>query len=65
MIFRYEWIPEIPGINVPGNYEKDFASDPWSYLLGTWKRIQDGTYKYFVEDYSLGDKQVAQNAGRP
>jgi hypothetical protein len=64
-IFRYEWIPELPGINLPGDYQKDFAPDPWGYMMAQWKRIQDGTYAYYVDDYATGNKQVAQLAGRP
>jgi len=49
LIFRYEWIPSIPGVNVPGDYKKDFAGDPWGYLMREWKSIQNGSYKYFVD----------------
>lgn len=62
LIFRYEWIPSIPGINVPGDYKKDFAPDTWAWLMAEWKRIQDGTYQCFVEDYSLDHQQAPQNA---
>ncbi|MBI4465079.1 MAG: hypothetical protein HY647_10275 [Acidobacteria bacterium] len=65
LIFRYEWIPGIPGINVAGDYQKDFAPDPWEWFMSEYQRIQQGTYQYFVEDYTMQDKQVAQNAGRP
>ncbi|MBI4443448.1 MAG: hypothetical protein HY649_08760 [Acidobacteria bacterium] len=65
LIFRYEWMPSIPGINVAGDYQKDFASDPWDWVMAEWKRIQDGTYQYFVEDYTLENKQVDDNSGRP
>jgi hypothetical protein len=65
LIFRYEWIPEMPGINVPGDYQKDFAPDPWRWIMSDWKQIQAGTYAYFVEDYSADNKQVAQNTSRP
>jgi hypothetical protein len=54
LIFRYEWIPSIPGINVPGDYEKDFAADPWSWIVSEWKQIREGTYEYFIEDYAVG-----------
>jgi hypothetical protein len=64
LIFRYEWIPSMPGINVQGDYKKDFALDPWQWTINEWKQIQDGTFKYYVDDYSLM-KQVAQNASRP
>ncbi len=65
LIFRYEWIPSLPGINVAGDYQKDFAPNPWGWLMSEWKRIQDGTYAYFVDDYTLTKKQVAENVGHP
>ena len=30
-LLREIWIPAMPGINVPGNYRADYASDPVSY----------------------------------
>ncbi|MBI4463886.1 MAG: hypothetical protein HY647_04200, partial [Acidobacteria bacterium] len=27
-----DWIPAIPGINVPGDYSKDYGSDPAAYF---------------------------------
>ncbi|MBI4442084.1 MAG: hypothetical protein HY649_01770 [Acidobacteria bacterium] len=65
LIFRVEWVPSIPGVNVPGDYQKDFAADPWGWLMAEWKRIQEGTYAYFVDDYSLENRQVAQISDRP
>ncbi|MDA2934231.1 hypothetical protein MYX82_07795 [Acidobacteria bacterium AH-259-D05] len=53
LIFRYEWIPSIPGVNVPGDYGSDYASDPWKWLMEQWQKISAGTYEYYVEDYSL------------
>lgn len=35
-VLSYEWIPAVPGINFPGDYDRDFASDPagwvWKYM---------------------------------
>ncbi len=31
-ILREEWIPPVPGISAPGNYWKDYASDPGAWL---------------------------------
>ncbi|MBI4456746.1 MAG: hypothetical protein HY644_12720 [Acidobacteria bacterium] len=53
LIFRYEWIPSIPGVNVAGDYQRDYASDPWNWMLKEWEKIRSGTYEYYVEDYSL------------
>lgn len=52
VILSYDWIPAIPGINVEGDYKK-FAADPWAYLSAKWKRITDGAYEYYVEDYDM------------
>jgi hypothetical protein len=65
LIFRYEWIPSMPGINVPGDYKTESAPDPWKWILAEWKQIQDGTYQHFVEDYTMTAKQVAQNSALP
>lgn len=40
--FRYD----LPGINSPGNYQKDYAGDPWKYMLKMWNAIESGTYAY-------------------
>jgi hypothetical protein len=52
-ITQYDWIPAIPGVNVPGNHDKDYAPDPWAYILKVWKQIKDGTYKYYLNDYQI------------
>ena len=52
-IFSYDWIPGIPGINVPGDYERDYAPDPWAYVKSEWDKISSGDYDYYVEDYDL------------
>ena len=53
LIFRYEWVPSIPGVNVAGDYESDYASNPWKWLMEEWQEITGGTYEYYVENYSL------------
>jgi len=54
LIFRYEWIPEIPGVNAPGDLQRDYGSDPWKWIQAEWARIQAGTYGHYVEDYQTG-----------
>ncbi len=58
LIFRYEWIPAIPGVNVAGDYESEYASDPWKWIMEQWQAISAGTYEYYVEDYSLEGPQM-------
>ncbi|MBI4483610.1 MAG: hypothetical protein HY652_12065 [Acidobacteria bacterium] len=45
-VLAEEWIPHIPGINVPGKYE-DYARDPWKTVSAVFERIKNGTYEYF------------------
>ena len=42
VLLREIWIPGIPGINMPGDYRKDYATDPVTYIR---KEIQEN-YKY-------------------
>ncbi len=37
-ILRQLWVPAIPGINYPGDYQRDFGSDPLTWLR-KWKPI--------------------------
>lgn len=32
-ILREDWIPAIPGLNLPGDYDRDYASDPMPFTL--------------------------------
>lgn len=52
-LFKYDWVPAIPGINVPGSYEEDYAPDPWDWLLSVWEDIKSGSYQYYIEDYEM------------
>ena len=31
-LLREDWIPAIPGINVPGDYMKDYAANPEAWV---------------------------------
>jgi hypothetical protein len=31
-LLQYDWIPALPGINYPGDYMKDYANDPVSWI---------------------------------
>ena len=45
-LLREALVPAMPGIYARGDYWKDFAGDPVSYLNREAKEIQKGTYKY-------------------
>ena len=51
LILREEWVPGIPGINEPGNYQKDYAADPWKYIKNQFNLIEKGTYRYLLDGY--------------
>ena len=42
-----DWIPEVPGINAPGDYLKDYAQKPGEYSLKVIDAAGKGTYKHY------------------
>ena len=42
-----DWIPEIPGINAPGDYLKDYAEKSGRYSLDVLDRATKGTYIHY------------------
>lgn len=45
-LLRRDWIPELPGITVPGDYNKDYAADPGTFWTKWARSIYDGTNAY-------------------
>jgi len=45
-LLEYDWIPAVPGINYPGDYFKDYAHDPISWI----ERDQNGEFATNVDD---------------
>ncbi len=45
-ILRRDWIPELPGITAPGNYNDDYASDPGKFWLKWAHSVLENTNKY-------------------
>lgn len=46
-ILAEEWIPEMPGVNTPGNYGTDYAKNPWPVVERVlYKEVPAGTYRY-------------------
>ncbi len=67
LIMREEWIPGIPGINEPGDYQKDYAPDPWNHIRRSGEEIERGTYKYLLEGYPTpeGLTRNSRTSGQP
>jgi hypothetical protein len=42
-----DFIPEVPGINAPGDYMRDYAPDPGGYALKVLDRAMKGTYDHY------------------
>ncbi|MBI4446979.1 MAG: hypothetical protein HY645_13880 [Acidobacteria bacterium] len=40
-ILREEWIPAVPGINVPGDYQRDYAAAPDAWILKEMQEYYD------------------------
>lgn len=51
-LLEYDWIPAVPGINYPGDYVTDYASDPVSWI----RRDQAG-------EFTAGATSAAAGAG--
>jgi hypothetical protein len=42
-----DWIPEVPGINAPGDYMKDYAQNPGEYAFKVMEKANAGTYEHY------------------
>jgi hypothetical protein len=42
-----DWIPEVPGINAPGDYLKDYAPAPGKYAFAVMDKANKGTYEHY------------------
>ena len=51
-----DWIPEVPGINAPGDYLKDYAQNPGAYSLKVMEKAQNGTYTHYFPKTAAGTK---------
>ncbi len=55
-ILTEDWIPEIPGINAPGDYMKDYGANPWAYAKATMDKAVGGTYQFYFPLAKPGSK---------
>ena len=46
-ILAEDWIPEVPGINAPGDYMKDYAPNPWKVSKAVIDKAVDGSYQHY------------------
>lgn len=49
-----DYIPELPGVNAPGDYLRDYAPNPGKYALGVLQKAQDGTYSHYFPKSTSG-----------
>lgn len=50
-MLREDWIPAIPGINVPGDYQKDYGADPAGYITGEHRKAYADAIGYYKRGY--------------
>jgi len=50
VILQRDWIPELPGITTPGNYDKDYSSDPGKFWTNWANSILNGTNRYIIDN---------------
>ena len=46
VILARDWIPELPGITAPGNYDRDYSSNPGKFWSNWANSIINGTNEY-------------------
>lgn len=46
-VLAEDWIPDVPGINAPGDYLKDYAPNPGAYAVKVVKKANTGTYEHY------------------
>jgi hypothetical protein len=56
-ILAEDWIPEVPGINAPGDYMRDYAPNPGKYAIEVIKKANAGTYDHYFP--APGTKPIA------
>jgi len=42
-----DWVPEVPGINAPGDYLKDYAQNPGDYAFKVADKANNGSYEHY------------------
>ena len=47
LLLTEDWRPEIPGINAPGDYMRDYAPDPWKTVKRVIDEVLAGKYAHF------------------
>lgn len=48
-VLRQEWVPDIPGITSPGDYQ-EYAREPWATQARVLEQIEQGTYPYLTRE---------------
>jgi len=51
-----DWIPEVPGINAPGDYMKDYAPNPGKYAFEVLEKAMNGTYEHYFPQGAIDVK---------
>jgi len=60
-----DWIPQVPGINVPGDYLKDYAPDPGAYAIKLMDQANSGNYDHYFPGAGASITFNAPKAAEP
>jgi hypothetical protein len=58
-VLAEDFIPEMPGINVPGDYLKDYAPNPGAYQLKLVEKAMNGTYEHYFPPVPPGSQTTS------
>jgi hypothetical protein len=63
-VLAEDWIPEMPGINAPGDYLRDYAANPGAYALKVLEKANAGTYERYYPAPSKTTQATAKPGGQ-
>jgi hypothetical protein len=58
-----DWIPDVPGINAPGDYMRDYAPNPGKIAIQTMTDAMKGSYKHYYPP--AGTKMTVAPGAKP
>jgi hypothetical protein len=47
LLLAEDWVPDVPGINAPGDYMRDYAPAPYTHAKNVIDKVVAGTYEHY------------------
>jgi hypothetical protein len=64
VILAEDWVPEVPGINAPGDYARDYAPAPYKVAKRVIDEAVNGTYAHYYPKPAQGAPAATTQGGR-